>query len=115
MNFSTSQLALVAYASVSGSDASLTESNGFVASTKISTGTSLLFLSTALSQDLVAGKCHDLLSVTPGKSDGSFIARGVSAANITSTAIQVVLASDTVGNTDFTIMVFRTVLPPQTP
>jgi hypothetical protein len=115
VNFSTSQLALVAYASVDGSDASLVESDGFVGSTKIATGVSMLFLSTALAQDLVNGRCHDLLVVTPGKSNGSLNPHGVSAANVSSTAIMVALGTPSSEDTDFTILVLRTVLPPTTP
>jgi hypothetical protein len=114
VNFSTSQLALVAYALVDGSDASLVESNGFVTSTKVATGVSVLFLSTALAQDLVAGKCRDLLVVTPGKSNGALNPKTVAASNITSTAIMVALGSSP-ENTDFSILVMRTVLPPATP
>jgi hypothetical protein len=115
MDFSSSKLALVAYAAVDGSDASLTESNGFAASTKLSTGISVLFLSTALAQDIVNGKCHDILQVTPGKSDGSLNAKAVAAANLNSTAIMVVMGTGSLENTDFSICVLRTVIPPTTP
>ena len=117
MDFSNHDLALVAYALVNGVDASLIESNGIVSSTKISTGITQLFLDPTLAQDFDGVRSKAMLSVTPGVSGGSlsFIARGVSAGFIASTAIQVVLASDTVGNTDFSILVLRTVLPPVTP
>ena len=115
MNFSSSQLALVAYANVNGTDASLVKSDGFVASTKVSTGVSVLFLSTALAQDVTGGVCGDLLMVTPGKSNGSHNPKSVAASNITSTSIMVVLSGTTSENTDFSILVLRTVLPPATP
>jgi hypothetical protein len=112
VNFSTSKLALVAYALVDGSDASMLESDGFVASSKLSTGVTVLFLSTTLAQDMVSGKCHDLLVVTPGTTNGAHNPKGVAASNVTSTRVTVVLGGE---NTDFSILVLRTVLPPATP
>lgn len=108
--FSTANLALVAYASVSGVDGSIIDGSGFASSTKISTGVTNLFLSTSLAQEAVSGTYRDLLVVTPGQSNGSQNPKSVCASMLTSTAVGVVFSSSE--NTDFTIMVLRTVLPP---
>ncbi len=113
MDFSSANLALVAYALVSGADGSLVENSGFAASTKLTTGVSILYLSTALAQEAVTGVYRDILVVTPGKSNGSLNSKSLAVANTSSTAIQVVFSSSE--NTDFSILVLRTVLPPVVP
>ena len=110
MNFSSSNLALVAYAAVLGSDGSMSCSGGFASSTRVTTGTYQLFLSTALAQSTTTGAAPDLISVTPGKSSsGSLVSQSCAAAQSNSTMVSVVTNGS---DTDFSLMVWRTVVPP---
>ena len=69
-----------------------------------------LFLSTALAQATTSGVYTDLLVVTPGSSNGAQNAKSFCASQLTSTAIMVVMSS--AENTNFSILVLRTVIPP---
>ena len=109
MNFSSSNLALVAYAAVLGSDGSMPCSNGLASSTRVTTGTYQLFLSSSLAQSTTTGAAPDLLVVTPGKSGGSLISQSFAASQTTSTMVTVVTNGS---DTDFSLLVLRTILPP---
>ncbi len=114
MDFSTANLALVAYASVD-SDGTLLKSSGFLSSQHLGTGMYLLTLTDELAQEPYwneAGVYPDFVMVSlAGSNTSTITAQHSNAKQISVASVSLAPAFQ---DNKFNVLVFRSVIPPTT-